>query len=720
MAASAGDEVDAPALDEVDAMLQRITDMVSKGRSVLLHGPGGTGKCLHPDTLIVMEGWSRIRAADILPGDRIIGYEESSRGMPTCEGSVIRTVLSTCSGKAEMYKIEPINSSGKATSESFIVNDVHVLTLREICGSEKCCFSSEGTNADKVSADGCDACRTVDIPLNELLKEYSADGISKKFRMIRSGNGRARVANADGILPPIHPQFTVESIGVGDYAGFTLDGDGRFVLDAGRFVTHNTHTLRALSTRLVAMDIPFSATAFTGVAAMHLTQADAHIFGSTLNSWAGIGLGEGSVDTLCGNLRKYPQAAERIRGTQVLIIDEVSMIGSNLFSKIDGVCRRIRKNDLPLGGIAAVLSGDFLQLPPIQDGWIFEAEEWSELRVTPILFETSHRFTDATYFDFLQRARVGDLTREDRSRLRARRRAYGNLMKVLGETTEIAIKPTFLYPRRADVDSFNARELAAIDHDTITFSATDTFTSKTTAEVTSLEKGLGAAARRSRRFPRGGQEPTVDFVRAALDNQASDVVELKIGAQVMLTKNLDIRAGLVNGTRGVVTGVLDDGGVSVRVLSGATVDIARYGHTYNLENGVASRSQIPLILAWASTIHKSQGATIDFLACDLGSKIFQPAQAYVALSRARNFQGLFISNLDVKKVYANGAALVYCEEMQTIADAGLELVDDAGAVAASSNAGAEDTGAEDSDAPGDAVDKGEPSSDEPVVFSSER
>ncbi len=378
-------------------------------------------------------------------------------------------------------------------------------------------------------------------------------------------------------------------------------------------------------------------TALTGVAAANLKAeidktACKPTAVRTLHSWAGIGTSNLSAARLLKKVRRNPLARDRWRETDVLFIDEVSMLGCNLFEKLDYVARGVRRQQSkPFGGIQLVVSGDVLQLPPVRDGWVFTSQAWADLELVPYIFEEGHRYTNKGYFDLLLRARQGALTDADVSALKRRIRPF----EPRGES-DLEIIPTVLYATNFDTNAHNAEELERLPHPVETYTSVDTVESANSK-----------------------------FVKIQFDQIIPQTAIFCVGAQVMLKANLNVDSGLVNGSRGVVTQVLPQG-VRVKFLNGDQILITPHVWTLEMpgekdsETAVKySRSQIPLILAWSLTIHRSQACTLDYAICDLGYNIFTAGQAYVALSRVRNLEGLFLKTFVPESVFADAAAILY-------------------------------------------------------------
>jgi ATP-dependent DNA helicase PIF1 len=345
-------------------------------------------------------------------------------------------------------------------------------------------------------------------------------------------------------------------------------------------------------------------TAMTGIAALN-------IGGRTLHSQAGIGMARKSASDLARFMKSQKRVAWRQCTT--LIIDEVSMLSRELFEKLDEVARIIRCDSRPFGGIKLVLSGDFFQLPPVSQEtegpsteFCFQSPLWNT--AVPVQLELTHVFrqTDTAFVALLKEVRMGKLSAGTVDTLSSLDRALPDRSGVIA---------TRLFPMNSQVDLINEQSLHGIPGEVFLYEAEDYVKDEENRAL--MEKNCLA--------------PTCLY--------------LKEGAQVMLLKNLGDNTH-VNGSRGVVVGFHPDSKMPrVRFLSGATLELEPAVWEYETRDGdlLATRTQIPLRLAWAVTVHKSQGLTIDMLEVDLEGT-FADGQAYVALSRARSMEGLRVLN----------------------------------------------------------------------------
>ncbi|KKA29313.1 hypothetical protein TD95_002384 [Thielaviopsis punctulata] len=409
-------------------------------------------------------------------------------------------------------------------------------------------------------------------------------------------------------------------------------------------------------------------TASTGLAACN-------IGGVTLHSFSGIGLGKDDADALVKKVRRNPKAKSRWIKTKCLVIDEISMVDGDLFDKLDRVARKIRNVNKPWGGIQLVLTGDFFQLPPVPDAqnrmakFAFEASTWSTSIDHTIGLTQVFRQKDPQFANMLNEMRLGRISDQTVQAFRALSRELK--FSEGPETTD-------LYPTRQEVDNANLTRLRKLSGEIKRFEALDT------GEPSLREKLLA-------------------------NMMCPKYLELKIGAQVMLIKNKD-DSGLFNGLIGKVVSFMTpmeykavecqgkfenaDDMVSLREIqsflknaqrlddsvqypvvefpimsTGQIMHIHVIPEEWKVEqpNGevLATRSQLPLILAWALSIHKAQGQTLERVRVDL-RRIFEKGQAYVALSRATSQAGLQVLGFEKHKVMAHPKVTGFYNQLYSV------------------------------------------------------
>jgi ATP-dependent DNA helicase PIF1 len=356
--------------------------------------------------------------------------------------------------------------------------------------------------------------------------------------------------------------------------------------------------------------------------------------GTTLHSFLGIGLGKESVEDLCSKILKRSYLRKRWSELETLIIDEVSMLSPVLFDKLEEIARRVRYDERPFGGIQLILSGDYLQLPCVgTDDFCFESKMWSKCIFHTVYLTEIIRQKDLKFQECLNNIRIGYIPSKTRKILESRINV--ELKNNFG------ISPTKLYSTNYSVDYINNKEL-----DILAQNDPDFYEYKM---ETHIYKGVKIKKSIIEKYKKNFSAP--------------ETLQICKGAQVMLLYNLDIENGLVNGSRGVVKDFCGDLPI-VKFLNGKEIVIDYY--TWEVEDSgtkFMSVIQLPLKLAYALTIHRSQGCSLDYVELDL-SNIFEYGQAYVGLSRVKNLEGLSILDIDFDKIKAHPKALAFYEELE--------------------------------------------------------
>ncbi|KAI5083683.1 hypothetical protein GOP47_0003426 [Adiantum capillus-veneris] len=387
-------------------------------------------------------------------------------------------------------------------------------------------------------------------------------------------------------------------------------------------------------------------TASTGIAACALK-------GITLHAFAGIGLGSGSGSNLARRILRSKDPLKRWKEAAVLIIDEISMIDGQLFDKLEFVAQTVRTSKKCFGGIQLIVTGDFFQLPPInpsnmQKYFAFQADCWNSCFQMQVELEHVFRQSDSVFVKMLNEIRKGFHTSETLEKLEMCYRALPD------DGTGIA--PTRLYPLKIDVRQENMQELIALQTSIVTFVAVD-------SQMDQLHRFAFSGIRLEKEL------------------------QLCVGAQVMLTKNLDTKGGLVNGSKGVVTGfqsqykTFGDGSKDEKAVKSVSHLVSPSGYwpivrfdcrttpigpfREAVEDGgveVASRVQVPLILAWALSVHKCQGMTLSKVQTDL-SQAFDYGMVYVALSRVKDLDGLQLVGYDPTRIKVHPEVIAFCDRL---------------------------------------------------------
>ncbi|MFT6844199.1 MAG: ATP-dependent exoDNAse (exonuclease V) alpha subunit [Flavobacteriales bacterium] len=358
-----------------------------------------------------------------------------------------------------------------------------------------------------------------------------------------------------------------------------------------------TYVLNQYIKYLKARKIAVAVTASTGIASTHMN-------GMTIHSWAGIGIKQALTpkDLKTLSARKYMK--DKLEAVQVLIIDEISMLHKQQLDLVDTVLKHFKNNMLPFGGIQVVFAGDFFQLPPIgnhgelsRDKFAFMSDAWLQASINICYLTEQFRQQNNSLTQILNEIRADSVS-------------LSSIHLLENAKTQNSPKDvTKLFTHNADVDQINTQELAKLPGKSMLFNATTK-----------------------------GNEKLVDMLKNTV--LASEVFKLKVNAKVMFVRN-NPEKNVVNGSLGIVEKFTEEDQPIIRLLTGEKVKVEPETWSVNDEKGkaLAEFTQIPLRLAWAITIHKSQGMTLDAAQIDL-SKTFERGQGYVALSRLKDISSL--------------------------------------------------------------------------------
>jgi ATP-dependent DNA helicase PIF1 len=375
----------------------------------------------------------------------------------------------------------------------------------------------------------------------------------------------------------------------------------------------------------------------------------------TIHSWSGIGLGNGTIgfNVAKVTMNKYKQ--KTWRSTDILVIDEVSMMSQKIFEILDAVGKASRQNGRPFGGMQVIFLGDFYQLPPVGNKeeietarYCFESSLWNDTfpKENVIQLKKIFRQTDEVYASILNQIREG----------RIKKSSNDLLLSLVGRKIEDGsiVQPTKLFPLRSKTEAINESKMSDLQ------SQEEEFKLKYLRHLPYPEQEKGVPIQR---FTPEQIEMDLKNIHGSI--LCNDILKLKVGAQVMCVVNIELPTGgmICNGSQGVVVKFTEDRLPLVKYRNGLEM-VMKY-HVWESENipGIGV-SQVPLILAWAITIHKSQGATMDVAEVDVGSGVFECGQTYVALSRVKSLEGLYLSSFDASKILVHKKVIEFYEKLQ--------------------------------------------------------
>ena len=372
--------------------------------------------------------------------------------------------------------------------------------------------------------------------------------------------------------------------------------------------------------------------AMTGCAAVLLG-----LKAKTFHSWGGFGLANDSIEKIVDRIMKSPMKKKNWVNTDVLIVDEVSMMSSKLFELFYIISMRIRNPNLLFGGIQVIFSGDFYQLPPIDDDFCFINKNW-EGSFKSIVLSKIFRQDNIDWINILNQVREGYMSKKSYKLLKTR------VDKPLSDNNMF---PTRILPRRFSVDNINNREMKKITGDDIVYE----LALPSPDNLSSKDKEL------SNSFSADQKIAEIESMKTNM--VCLDKLVLKIGCQVLCICNLDMDSDnqICNGSQGIVVGFCDGGPDVVTTnklplvqFNNGEKRIIDY-HTWRSEViPEVGIMQLPLILSWAITIHRAQGLTLESAELDIGDNIFEKGQTYVSLSRVKDIEGVYLTHFNPTKI----------------------------------------------------------------------
>lgn len=435
-----------------------------------------------------------------------------------------------------------------------------------------------------------------------------------------------------------------------------LQGENVFITGPGG--TGKSYLIKSIVEDLERKGEKYAVCAMTGCAAVLLGCG-----AKTIHSWAGIGIAKGTQEEIVRKAVDNKYTMGRWRSIKTLIIDEVSMMSVKVFEILGMIGKLTRRmHFLPFGGLQVIFLGDFYQLPPVGRPdepetmrFCFESPLWDQtfpIR-NRVLLSTYFRQKDPTYIDILNQVRAGRLTAASVNLLNSR---------VNAELRDPEILPTKLFPRNADVQRVNEQMYMQIRE------PERKYTMRRRSDIKMLIDSGGKQISQVdiHKCEQLNETDIETQFRIMFENSSlEETLSLKKGALVMCLANLDVESGICNGSQGVIDGFTSSDHPIVRFLNGLilTIEPKIYQNQDYPKLGI---EQYPLRLAWAFTIHKSQGITLDIAEMDIGSSIFEFGQTYVALSRVKSLEGLYLSQFNPKKIRTNPTVIEFYEQIKNV------------------------------------------------------
>jgi ATP-dependent DNA helicase PIF1 len=440
------------------------------------------------------------------------------------------------------------------------------------------------------------------------------------------------------------------------------EGENLFITGPGG--TGKTRLIQYLVHHMKQTGVSYQVCALTGCAAVLLNCG-----AKTIHSWSGIKMGKGTVDQIISRITRNRTVVKAWRQVEVLIVDEISMLSWKMFDLLDEIGRTLRRNTRPFGGIQLIVTGDFLQLPPVPDpydpyssAFCFESPKWPKAfpQSNCIELTTYFRQRDPVYIRILQEIRKGYIEPENVDILQK----YVKRTHKPEETGGCI--PTKLFPIRNKVDAVNRAMFSQLEGQEYVYDhvcRTNNLTYHDSGEIISAEN-----IAKSRMLSPKDIEIEVDLLLSTI--QTNKTLSLKKGAIVMCTTNIDVEEGICNGSQGIILDFVECPGKDhagmvcpvVRFANGKIRTITPFTRQSD-DYPTISVSQVPLCLAWALTIHKIQGSTLEMAEMDIGKSIFECGQTYVALSRIQSLNGLYLSEFQPHKIRASPEVLAFYESL---------------------------------------------------------
>lgn len=378
-------------------------------------------------------------------------------------------------------------------------------------------------------------------------------------------------------------------------------------------------------------------TSTTGIAAVNVK-------GQTLHSWAGVGLCRNTISKTVEKIKGRRTQYKQILNCHILAIDEISMLNIETFEYVNEVLKLIRECDKPFGGIQVLFIGDFYQLPPVNNEeqtelkYCFDSYVWDELDLKNVVLKKNYRQNEESFIRALSNMRTNCLNDEDIRLLNGR--------CVDSDTYQTDM--LHIFSTNDEANRYNFAKFNMIEEPIRILTAEDAVYRGTTPVYDNFT-----------------ESESYILEIFSKNCRAEKEIQLKLGAKVMLLVNMDFNKGLINGACGTIQ-EFNENSISIKFDNGTTVSIPKHKFEYYYNDRVvATRTQYPLRLAYGITIHKSQGMTLDKLVVDC-SRIFEKGQAYVAISRVKTLDGLYLKSFEPEKVLVDSHVTEFYEKLEEV------------------------------------------------------
>ena len=423
---------------------------------------------------------------------------------------------------------------------------------------------------------------------------------------------------------------------------FDLYLGGKNILITGAGGCGKSYIIKKIYDDAVEKEKNISVTALTGIAAI-LLDCNA----TTIHSWGGIGLCKGSYSSIISKVCKSMFKKINWMNTDILIIDEISMMSLEVFEILDKIGRTLLNKKKPFGGIQIILSGDFFQLPPINvTKFCFESELFLESFDKIVNLKKIYRQTDSIFRNILLNMRLGKISKKSIELLNGRIIKKDELNKLLQKENI-----TRLVSKKNKASLINLQELNKLKTDSNIYSR----------ELIEDKSGL-KKIEKIKLESMTQEEKNNELTYIKNSTLTDDIITLKKDAFVMCIANIDIENKIVNGSQGIIINFDYNNDPIVKFNNGIIKTVGKYKWKSENIPGLYVK-HVPLILAWCVTIHKAQGLTLEKIIVDAGYDIFECGQMYVALSRVRTLEGLYLENFDINRLKVNETVLNFYKNL---------------------------------------------------------